>query len=48
MFRNFFKAAWRGLAKNKVSALLNITGLSVGVVVCLYCSYLAYTRVELR
>ncbi|MEP6948479.1 MAG: ABC transporter permease [Ginsengibacter sp.] len=35
MFKNFFKIAWRNLAKNKVFTLLNVTGLSIGVVVCL-------------
>ncbi len=35
MFRNYFKTAWRNLAKNKVFTLLNITGISISVVVCL-------------
>lgn len=35
MFKNFFKTAWRNLAKNKVFTILNVTGLSIGVAVCL-------------
>lgn len=35
MLKNYFKTAWRNLAKNKVFTLLNITGLSISVVVCL-------------
>ena len=35
MFKNYFKTAWRNLSKNKVFTLLNITGLSISVVVCL-------------
>jgi putative ABC transport system permease protein len=31
MFRNYFKIAWRNLWKNKVYALINITGLSFGL-----------------
>ncbi len=36
MFKNYFKTAWRNLSKNKVFTLLNITGLSLGVTVCLF------------
>jgi len=35
MFRNYFKTAWRNLQRNKIYAILNITGLAMGVVVCL-------------
>ncbi len=35
MFKNYLKTAWRNLTKNKVFSLLNITGLSISVVVCL-------------
>ncbi len=35
MFKNYFKTAWRNLVKNKVFTLLNITGLSISVLVCL-------------
>ena len=31
MFINYFKTAWRNLAKNKTVSLINITGLSIGI-----------------
>src|SRR4051812_5629598 len=31
MFENYFKTAWRSLTKNKTFAILNITGLSIGL-----------------
>lgn len=33
MLRNYFKIAWRNLAKNKLYSLINIAGLSVGLAV---------------
>ncbi|MEO8763752.1 MAG: ABC transporter permease [Ginsengibacter sp.] len=35
MFKNFFQTAWRNLLQNKVFTILNISGLSIGIVVCL-------------
>src|SRR5258705_4361708 len=35
MIRNFFKIAWRNLLKNKVSSLINIDGLTVGITVAI-------------
>ncbi len=35
MFKNFFITAWRNLAKNKVFTLLNVSGLAIGIAVCL-------------
>lgn len=35
MFRNYFKTSLRSLTKNKVSALINLVGLSLGVTACL-------------
>jgi len=35
MLKNFFTTAWRNLLKNKTYAFLNITGLAIGVAVCL-------------
>jgi putative ABC transport system permease protein len=35
MFKNYFTTAWRHLIKNKTYSLLNILGLTIGVVVCL-------------
>ncbi len=31
MFKNYFKTAWRNLAKNKLTTLINILGLSIGI-----------------
>ena len=49
MIRNYFKTAWRNLAKNKLYSFINITGLSVGIASCmlifLYVQYdLSYDR----
>ena len=38
MFKNYFKTAWRNLSRNKIFTLLNITGLAIGVTVCLFMS----------
>ncbi len=35
MFKNYFKTAWRNLLKNKVSSIINISGLAVGISVAL-------------
>ena len=35
MFKNYFKIAWRNLMRNKSYAAINITGLAVGIAVCL-------------
>ena len=35
MFKNFFLIAYRNLARNKMTTFLNISGLAIGVVVCL-------------
>lgn len=35
MLKNYFKIAWRNLKKNRLYALVNITGLTVGIVSCL-------------
>ncbi len=36
MFKNYFKTAWRFLLKNKTFSLINIIGLAVGTLCCLY------------
>jgi putative ABC transport system permease protein len=36
MWRNYFKSAVRGLLKNKTYSIINIVGLSVGTLCCLY------------
>lgn len=35
MFKNYLKAAWRNLLKNKAHSFINITGLSVGMAVAM-------------
>jgi putative ABC transport system permease protein len=35
MFKNYFKIAWRNLTRNKSYAAINITGLAVGITVCM-------------
>ena len=35
MIKSFFLVAYRNLAKNKATTLLNVPGLSMGVTVCL-------------
>jgi putative ABC transport system permease protein len=35
MFTNYFKTAWRNLVKNKLFALINIAGLSIGMAACM-------------
>ena len=35
MIRNYFKIAWRHLQKNKLYALVNIFGLSLGIASCI-------------
>jgi len=35
MFRNYFKISWRNLIKNKVYSFINITGLAIGLAVCM-------------
>lgn len=35
MFKNYFKTAWRNLTRNKIYTALNVSGLAIGVVVCL-------------
>ncbi|HUZ58544.1 MAG TPA: ABC transporter permease [Hanamia sp.] len=36
MFKNYFKTAWRFLLKNKGFSFINIIGLSIGTLSCLY------------
>ncbi len=35
MIRNYFKIAWRNLVKQKVSTVINVSGLSIGISACL-------------
>ncbi|MBS1660649.1 MAG: ABC transporter permease [Bacteroidetes bacterium] len=45
MFRNYLLTAWRNLKKNKVFSFINITGLAIGMAVCLL--ILQYVNFEL-
>lgn len=35
MFKNYFKTAWRNLIKNRISSLINVSGLAVGMAVAM-------------
>jgi putative ABC transport system permease protein len=35
MLKNYFKTAWRNLIKNKISSLINVAGLTIGLTCCL-------------
>ncbi len=35
MFTNYFKIAWRTIQKNKLYSVINITGLSIGLAICM-------------
>jgi len=35
MFRNYFKIAWRNLVRQRLFSLINISGLAVGLAVCM-------------
>jgi putative ABC transport system permease protein len=35
MYKNYFKTAWRSLARNKANTTINVLGLTLGITVCL-------------
>ncbi len=39
MFKNYFKTAWRNLLKNKISSIINIGGLAVGMAVAMLIAF---------
>ena len=39
MLRNYAKTAWRSLTKNKLSAFINIGGLSAGMAVAMLIAF---------
>src|SRR5258708_39626888 len=45
MFKNYLVTAWRNLKKNKVFSFINISGLAIGMAVCLL--ILQYVNLEL-
>jgi putative ABC transport system permease protein len=44
MIRNFIRSAWRSLLKNRLSAGINIGGLSVGMAVAMLIACWIYTE----
>jgi putative ABC transport system permease protein len=42
MLKNYFKTAWRSLAKNKLSSCINIGGLSAGMAVAMLIAFWIY------
>ncbi|ASO06415.1 ABC transporter permease [Arenibacter algicola] len=44
MFKNYLKIAWRTVLKNKVSSVINILGLSIGISACM--TILIFVRYE--
>jgi predicted permease len=46
MLRNYFKITWRNLLRNRVSTLINLAGLTLGVTACLAVYFI--TSYELR
>lgn len=44
MFRNYFKTAWRNLAKNKLNASINVIGLAVAFICCILLSLTVYNE----
>lgn len=45
MFKNYLKTAWRNLWKNKISSIINVLGLTIGLTCCLLIAL--YIRHEL-
>src|SRR5580692_2425304 len=45
MFRNYLLVAWRNILRNKTLALINISGLSIGLASCML--IFLYTKDEL-
>jgi hypothetical protein len=47
MFKNYFKTAWRGLIKNRISSLINVGGLAVGMAVAMLIGLWIYDELSL-
>src|SRR5262245_64336817 len=45
MFKNYFKAAWRNLVKNKAYSFINIGGLAIGMAVATLIGFWVYDEV---
>src|SRR6185503_716013 len=46
MFKNYFKTAWRSLAKSKMHSFINIAGLSIGMAVAMLIGLWIYDEVS--
>ena len=46
MLKNYFKIAWRNLAKRKIFSFINIFGLSIGLTCCLLISAYIYSELS--
>jgi putative ABC transport system permease protein len=46
MFKNFFKTAWRNLAKSKIHSFINIIGLSLGMAVAILIGLWMYNELS--
>jgi putative ABC transport system permease protein len=46
MFRNYLKVAWRGLKKNKMVSVINVFGLSIGLVCCMLIVLFIYSELS--
>ncbi len=46
MLKNYFKIAWRNLAKRKIFSFINIFGLSIGLTCCLLISAYLYSELS--
>ncbi|MBS1598356.1 MAG: ABC transporter permease [Bacteroidetes bacterium] len=44
MFRNYFKTAWRNIVRNKISSVVNIAGLALGI--CAFLLLMEYISLE--
>jgi ABC-type antimicrobial peptide transport system permease subunit len=45
MFKNYFKAAWRNLVKNKIYSIINIFGLAAGMAVAMLIAFWIWDEV---
>jgi putative ABC transport system permease protein len=46
MFRNYLKVAWRGLKKNKMVSVINVFGLSIGLLCCMLIVLFIYNELS--
>jgi putative ABC transport system permease protein len=46
MIKNYFKTAWRNLIKNRISSLINVSGLAVGMAVAMLISLWIYDELS--